>query len=194
MIYRSRLGLHQGSQADSPVICVQAAAGYGKSSLLLQWRREALESGALVAWLTLDEHDDGASFIGGLNAALSIGSGTGKFVYQPPESDIPSEDEIEALTVWLAEVAAMAVEVVLILDDVHTLPPATASGSLLYLLLNAPANLKVILAYRRPIAANFFDLLASGRLQELRAEDLALSLEETIEVLESRLGNAIDRD
>jgi LuxR family transcriptional regulator, maltose regulon positive regulatory protein len=194
MIYRSRLGLHQGSQADSPVICVQAAAGYGKSSLLLQWRREALESGALVAWLTLDEHDDGTSFIGGLNAALSIGSGTGKFVYQPPESDIPSVDEIEALTVWLAEVAAMAVEVVLILDDVHTLPPATASGSLLYLLLNAPANLKVILAYRRPIAANFFDLLASGRLQELRAEDLALSLEETIEVLESRLGNAIDRD
>jgi LuxR family maltose regulon positive regulatory protein len=188
------LGLHQGSQADSPVICVQAAAGYGKSSLLLQWRREALESGALVAWLTLDEHDDGTSFIGGLNAALSIGSGTGRFVYKAPESDIPSEDEIEALTVWLAEVAAMAVEVVLILDDVHNLPPATASGSLLYLLLNAPANLKVILAYRRPIAANFFDLLASGRLQELRAEDLALSLEETIELLEGRLGNTIDRD
>ena len=188
------MGLHQGSQADSPVICVQAAAGYGKSSLLLQWRREALESGALVAWLTLDEHDDGTSFIGGLNAALSIGSGTGRFVYKAPESDIPSEDEIEALTVWLAEVAAMAVEVVLILDDVHTLPPATASGSLLYLLLNAPANLKVILAYRRPIAANFFDLLASGRLQELRAEDLALSLEETIELLEGRLGNTIDRD
>jgi len=144
--------------------------------------------------LTLDEHDDGTSFIGGLNAALSIGSGTGRFVYEPPESDIPSEDEIEALTVWLAEVAAMAVEVVLILDDVHNLPPATASGSLLYLLLNAPANLKVILAYRRPIAANFFDLLASGRLQELRAEDLALSLEETIQLLEGRLGNTIDRD
>ena len=87
LIYRSRLGLHQGSQADSPVICVQAAAGYGKSSLLLQWRREALESGALVAWLTLDEHDDGTSFIGGLNAALSIGSGTGRFAYKPPESD-----------------------------------------------------------------------------------------------------------
>jgi LuxR family maltose regulon positive regulatory protein len=194
LIYRSRLGLHQGRQADSPVICVQAAAGYGKSSLLLQWRREALESGALVAWLTLDEHDDGTSFIGGLNAALSIGSGTGRFVYEPPGSGISSEDEIEALTVWLAEVAAMAIEVVLILDDVHTLPPATASDSLLYLLLNAPANLKVILAYRRPIVANFFDLMASGRLLELRAADLSLSLEETIEVLEGRLGNAIDRD
>ena len=144
--------------------------------------------------MTLDEHDDGTSFIGGLNAALSIGSGTGRFVYDPPESDISSEDEIEALTKWLAEVAAMASEVVLILDDVHTLPPATASGSLLYLLLNASANLKVILAYRRPIAANFFDIMASGRLLELRAADLSLSLEETIEVLEGQLGNAIDRD
>ncbi len=194
LLYRSRLGLYQGNQADSPVICVQAAAGYGKTSLLLQWRREALEKGALVAWLTLDEHDDSASFTGGLNAALSIGSGTGKFVYEPPELENASEDEIQALTVWLAEVAAMAVEVVLILDDTQTLPAATASGSLMYLLLNAPANLKVILAYRRPITANFFELLASGRLLELRARDLALSLEETVAVLEGKLGSAIDRD
>ena len=194
LLYRRRLGLHRGYQADSSVICVQAAAGYGKSSLLLQWRREALEQGALVAWLTLDEHDNGESFARGLNAALSLGSGSGKFVYEPPDSEISSEDEIEALTVWLAEVAGMAVEVVLILDDAHTLPTATATGSLMYLLLNAPANLKIIMAYRRPMAMNFVELLASGRLLELRAEDLSLTLEETVEVLEGRLGTAIDRD
>ena len=194
LLYRSRLGLHRGNQADSSVICVQAAAGYGKSSLLLQWRREALEKGALVAWLTLDEHDDGISFARGLNAALSIGSGSGMFVYQLPDTEISSEDEIEMLTVWLAEVAGMAVEVVLILDQAHTLPVATATGPLMYLLLNAPANLRIIMAYRHPMAANFVDLLATGRLLQLWAEDLALTLEETVEVLEGKLGTPIDRD
>ena len=194
LLYRSRLGLHGGNQADSSVICLQAAAGYGKSSLLLQWRREALEQGALVAWLTLDEYDDGTSFTRGLNAALSIGSGGGKFVYEPPDSKISFGNEIEALTVWLAEVASMAVEVVLFLDNAHTLPTATTAGSLMYLLLNAPANLKIIMAYRYPMATNFVDLLATGHLLELRAEDLNLTLEETVEVLEGKLGTTIDRD
>ena len=194
LLYRTRLGLHRGNQADSSLICVQAAAGYGKSSLLLQWRREALEGGALVAWLTLDDHDEGISFVHGLNAALSIGSGSGKFIYEAPDAEISPENEIEALTVWLAEVAGMAVEVVLILDDAHTLPKATATSLLMYLLLNAPANLKILMAFRRPVAMNFVDLLATGHLLELRAEDLALSLEETIEVMEASLSGSVDRD
>ena len=194
LLYRTRLGLHEGNQSDSSVICLHASAGYGKSSLMLQWRREALEKGALVAWLTLDDHDDGISFARGLNAALSIGSGSGKFVNGLPDSEISSEGEIDALTVWLAEVAGMAVEVVLILDDAHTLPVATATASLMYLLLNAPANLRIIIAYRRPMETNFADVLATGHLLELRAEDLALTLEETVEVLEGSLGTAIERD
>jgi len=94
LLHRTRLGLHVGNQADSSVICVQAAAGYGKSSLLLQWRREALENAALVAWLTLDEHDNGESFARGLNAALSLGSGSGKFVYEPSDSETSSESSV----------------------------------------------------------------------------------------------------
>jgi LuxR family maltose regulon positive regulatory protein len=66
LLYRERLGLNRGNQADRFVIALQAPAGYGKTSLLLQWRREALEAGAIVAWLTLDEHDDAASLAQGL--------------------------------------------------------------------------------------------------------------------------------
>ena len=194
LLYRERLGLNSGNQSERFLIALQAAVGYGKTSLLLQWRREALESGAIVAWLTLDEHDDPASFVRGLDVALSIGSGSGKFVRDAGSVAIRHGGELEALTVWLAEVASMAVDVELILDDAHTLPEATTSSLLIYLLLNAPANLRVIVASRRALPLNLAELIASGRMLQLHAEDLCFTLEETSLVLEASPAPAIDKD
>ena len=194
LLYRERLGLNRGNQSDHFLIALQAAVGYGKTSLLLQWRREALESGAIVAWLTLDEHDDGVSFVRGLYVALSIGSGSGRFVRDGGGAPVRHQGELEALTVWLAEVASMAVDVELMLDDAHNLPEATARSMLMYLLLNAPANLRIILAYRRALPLNFAELIASGRLLHLHADDLCFTLEETTQVLEAGPAPGIDKD
>ena len=194
LLYRDRLGLNRGSQRGRIFIALQAPAGYGKTSLLLQWRREALESGAIVAWLTLDEHDDPTCFARGLGAALSIGSGSGKFVHESRSSSARHEGELESLTIWLAEVASMAVDVELILDDVHTLPTATVETALMYLLLNAPANLRIILAYRRSLALNFAELIASGRLLHLQGDELCFTLEETAEALEASLNARVEKD
>ena len=194
LLFRERLGLNRGNQRDRFVIALQAPVGYGKTSLLLQWRREALEAGAIVAWLTLDEHDDAASFVHGLEVALSIGSGTGGFVRETGGAAIRHVGELEALTAWLAEVATMAVDVELMLDDAHCLPDATATKLLMYLLLNAPANLRIILAQRRALGLNFADLISSGRLLQLHAEDLKFTLEETVQALEASLVPGIDKD
>ena len=194
LLYRERLGLNSGDREGRSVLAVQAPAGYGKTSLLLQWRREALETGAIVAWLTLDEHDDDASFARGLEVALSIGSGSGRFVRESPDTSVRLERDLETLTIWLAEVAGMAIEVELILDDAHRLPEATVKTSLMYLLLNAPPNLTVIFAYRGSIALNFSELIASGRLLHLRANDLCLTLEETAELLGESSATKIDKD
>lgn len=194
LLYRERLGLNRGNQSDRVLIALQAAVGYGKTSLLLQWRREALESGAIVAWLTLDEHDDGASFVRGLEVALSIGSGSGHFVRDTGAAAVRREGELEALTAWLAEVASIAVDVDLILDDAHTLPTATAKILLLYLLLNAPANLRIILASRRALPLNFSELIATGRMLHLHAEDLCFTLEETARMLAAGPAPGIDKD
>ncbi|MGT2490479.1 hypothetical protein ACU4GD_07900 [Cupriavidus basilensis] len=43
---------------DRPVTIVQAPAGFGKTSLLIQWHREYIMRGSAVAWVSLDEHDD----------------------------------------------------------------------------------------------------------------------------------------
>src|SRR5690349_1874094 len=51
---RPRLGLDEGRFRDVPVVVVQAPPGFGKTSLIAQWRREHLAHGAAVAWFTAD--------------------------------------------------------------------------------------------------------------------------------------------
>ena len=45
---------------ERTAIVVTAPQGFGKTTLLAQWRRKWLEQGALVAWASLDAQDDRA--------------------------------------------------------------------------------------------------------------------------------------
>jgi hypothetical protein len=52
LLERPRLASTRLEFADKAVIALQAAAGFGKTSLLAQWRKEALQA-AQWGWLTL---------------------------------------------------------------------------------------------------------------------------------------------
>ena len=58
LLVRPRLLLGAGRFRNVPAILVQAPAGYGKTSLFAQWRRESLGEGAVVTWLTASSEDD----------------------------------------------------------------------------------------------------------------------------------------
>ena len=64
---------------DHPVVLVQAPPGFGKTSLLAQWRREHLAHGAVVAWLAAQAQDDPARLVQGLALAVRIGAGRPTF-------------------------------------------------------------------------------------------------------------------
>src|ERR1700710_3091225 len=68
-LVRERLALSRPRFETSNLIMIQAPAGYGKSSILAQWRREALARGAICAWLTLDERDTAARLVPGRASA-----------------------------------------------------------------------------------------------------------------------------
>ena len=57
-LMRLRLSLADERFGDCPVVLVQAPPGFGKTSLLGQWRREHLAQGAAVAWVSADERYD----------------------------------------------------------------------------------------------------------------------------------------
>src|SRR5882757_5094513 len=53
------------------LVLVEAPAGYGKTTLLAQWRDKLLQRGTPVAWLTLDEEDQSpAELLGYIEHAL----------------------------------------------------------------------------------------------------------------------------
>ncbi|MBV5333904.1 LuxR family transcriptional regulator, partial [bacterium] len=48
---------------DADAVIVQAPAGFGKTFLLAQWRREFLATGSVVAWVTAHAQDDDTRFL-----------------------------------------------------------------------------------------------------------------------------------
>lgn len=191
---RERLSIDSAALADKMAIAVQGPAGFGKTFLLTQWRRELLSRGAVVAWLALDEHDDGTRFAKGLAAAMAVGSGRATFGRSLERTPGRGRDELEGLTEWLAEVADLGGEIVLMLDEAERLPETTVRHCLAYLLHNAPANLRIIMASRRRLNMQVADLQAHGFYVAIGADVLRLRAEETAAILSGRFGDRIDPD
>ncbi|MDA8486261.1 LuxR C-terminal-related transcriptional regulator [Pseudomonas resinovorans] len=190
---RERLGLDVDELASRIAISIHAPAGFGKTWLLAQWRRELLSRGAVVAWLTLDGRDDSARFLQGLAAAMLVASGRPAFANSAKQT-MNHRDALGDLTEWLAEVADLGCEVALMLDEVDRLPDATIRVALTYLLHNAPANLHVLLASRRRLSLQAAELQARGLFLELGLETLRFRVDETIAVLGARFGESLDID
>ena len=170
---------------------MQAPAGYGKTSLLAQWRREHLARGRVVAWLSAQPSDDESRFVQGLALAVRAAAGRPTFGHTLLEAAMPTG--LEAVTVWLAEVAQSALDIVLIVDEADRLPPATRDA-LAYLLRNAPSNLRVVVAARTDCDFDIDDLITYGGAPRIGPAELRFRLDETIELVRARFGARVDRD
>ena len=188
LLVRDRLGTAASGLDESGSVVLQGPAGFGKTSLLAQWRREYLTRGAVVAWLTLDERDDAARFSRGLTFALL------KANARALRSASNGDTEVDRLTHWLAGVAELAAETVLMLDEAESLPVETVQQSLVYVLRNAPANLRIIVASRVPLKLPVTDLVAYGQMTTMTSEALRFTMDETMALLNARFGSRINAD
>lgn len=191
LVARARLSAGDARLAGQPVVLVQAPAGFGKTSLLAQWRLEHLAQGAVVAWVLAQEQDSPARLVRALALAVRSGAARPGFGHTLLES--PPADGVEGVTVWLAEVAQGALDLVLFVDEVERLPEDTREV-LAYLLRNAPPNLRVVLAARSDCPLDIDDLVDYGHCAVVGQEMLRLQLAETLELAHKRLGDRIDDD
>ncbi|WP_457097917.1 LuxR C-terminal-related transcriptional regulator [Lysobacter sp. P5_B9] len=175
---------------DRAAIVIAAPAGFGKTTLLLQWRRRWMENGALVAWLDADDQDEPERFTMALLHSLRTASG------RPvdPAAQCTVVPGVEALTGLLSDVAMRGTQTVLMVDDCERLPEAAVRTVLQYLLMNAPANLHVVIGTRVQLPLQVAELAAKGHYAAFGAEDLRLRLEESMEVLERRFGPRLGVD
>jgi LuxR family maltose regulon positive regulatory protein len=190
-VTRPRLQSDHESLRDHPIALVQAPAGFGKTSLLAQWRREHLARGSVVAWLSAQPQDDVARLVQSLALAVRIGAGRPTFGHTLLEAGTSAG--LEGVTIWLAEIAQGALDIVLIADEVDRLPQPTREA-LTYLLRNAPANLRVVLACRADCHLDIDDLVAYGSAVVVGPAALRFRLDETLELVRARFGARVDRD
>lgn len=173
---------------------VEAPGGFGKSTLLLQWRRLWLEQGALVGWLTLDAEDDPPRLAQALFQTMRMASGRTAFDTLAVQFAGQPGRDLDALTALLSAIAGLATPTVLMFDDGERLPRATAERALAYLLLNAPSNLHIVIASRAALPVPTTELLAYGALTALTAKDLRLQQDEAIAILTQRFGTGLSMD
>ncbi len=191
LIARPRLALTEPRLAAARLVVVDAPAGFGKTSLLVQWRHELVAQGAAVCWLRSRPHHHPPRLVQSLvhavrSAAARPGFG-GTLVEATPQ------DGREAVTVWLGEVLHLAREIVLIVDEAERLPDG-GRAALAYLLHNAPANLRVVVATRPEADLGVAGLTDYGQCRQLGAASLRFTLEETLALTRQRLGLQFDAD
>ncbi len=194
LLARERLRQLPSRGEDRAVFIVEAPAGHGKTSLLAQWRLDWLQSGAAVAWLSLDAEDSPVTVVSGIVLGLRRSTGRPAFGRDALEAIRHGDDATLALTALLAEIAEMAVPIVLIFDNLERCREPAVIEVFDYLLHNLPPNLQLAVGSRPPAPLQTTDLLGHGILRRIASGDLRFELGETIQLLSSRLGDRVDAD
>jgi LuxR family transcriptional regulator, maltose regulon positive regulatory protein len=165
---------------------VCAPAGFGKTALLADW---ASGSGRPVAWLSLDAGDnDPARFWRHVAAALDgMRPGIAARVAALLQGLQPTSFEAVVATL-VNELAGVAEEVVLVLDDYHLIQAPAVHESVGFLLEHLPASLRLVVASRVDPPLPLARLRARGQLVELREHDLRFTEAEAAELLGAAVG------
>jgi LuxR family maltose regulon positive regulatory protein len=172
--------LRDGRGRHLTLVC--APAGYGKTTLLVQWEAEDRERTPFV-WLSLEEGDADPvhlwnQIIVGLHQA-----------HQPI-----GRESAGALTAGPLAIAPVAIPrlinelvdappLVLVLEDWHVLRNPVCDDSMRAFVEHAPAALQVVISSRSDPGIPLARLRAHDDLAEVRAQHLRLSADESHEVL-----------
>jgi LuxR family transcriptional regulator, maltose regulon positive regulatory protein len=195
IVLRPRLieRLNEGLHRPSGVMLVSAPAGFGKTTLLSEWVND-LRSGAAndrVAWLALDEGDSDLSrFLAYLVAALqTIAPDVGASALAMLQASQPLSPPTEPiLTALLNEIADLAQNFILVLDDYHVIESALVDQALTFLVDHLPPRMHLIIATRVDPDLPLARYRVRGQLIELRAADLRFTAGEAAEFLNETMG------
>ena len=193
---RPRLLELLGESLHRKLTLISAPAGYGKTTLLAQWR-EADKDSLLFAWVSLDEQDNDPVRLGRhiLEALRQVA----------PEEDFGT-DVLVGMSVarqrfietsgpmLINELAELSQRVVLVLDDYHCITKDDSHESVAFFAEHLPENVHLVLASRSDPPLPLGRLRARAEMNEIRTEQLAFSEEEAATLLNEKMGLDIGPD
>lgn len=192
-VERSKL-LDQLQQAAAHrLVLLKAPAGYGKTTLAVDWCEQLRRSGSIAAWLSIDDDDDEPSAF-----AYHITKTLHRAAPQLGQSaiDLLSETKlIEARNVVAAAINAVAEsddEIYLFFDDYHVIRGPRSHELTSFLLRYAPSNFHLVIMTRTEPPLTLSRLRLTDEVIELDIANLRFSLEETSQFLSLELAPRLD--
>lgn len=193
-LFRSMLVQQLNAGLDGKLTLVCAPAGYGKTTLVLEWLSNLPED-ANASWISLDENDnDPVRFIAYLIAAIQtsyphIGKTTSSMLENP---QAPPDEVI--LTSLFNELTRLSSPFILILDDYHCIQTTSIHQFLALWLEHQPISLHLVIISREDPLLPIARLRARGYLNEIRQDDLRFSYQECTDLLQNVMGISISSE
>jgi LuxR family maltose regulon positive regulatory protein len=168
---------------------ISAPAGFGKTTLLSEWRMIHLGSEYPLAWVSLEEADnDPMRLLPYLIAAIqTIEVNVGETALTSLRSPQPPPIK-SVLTALINEIAAIPKDFALVLDDYHVISNKAVHDMIAFLLEHMPPQAHLIIASRADPPLPLARLRARGQMTEIRADDLRFTPEETAAFLRGVMG------
>jgi len=184
------------------LVLVSAPAGFGKSTLLIQWlssrqlgaaQAAVPPAGTRVAWLSLDAADDEPrAFLTHLVAALQVVSpavGVEAMVLMENDGGLAVEEVVASV---LDDLDALGGATVVALDDFHVIKAPEVQAAVAFLLEHLPPQVTLAMTTRADPPLPLARLRARGELVEVRAADLRFTAEEAEAFLNDVMGLGLE--
>ncbi len=170
---------------------VTAAAGYGKSALLVGWIDADKKP---AAWLTLEPEDNDVVrfwsyfFHAIKNVQFHLGKKAADYLH------VSGPFQIEkVLNIFINELTREKGKLIIILDDFHVIDDKKIYTTLKYLLDHMPHNFHIYLVGRTSPSLPLASLRAKDKMMEIKTNDLRFTLEEARVFFKKKLKFSLSR-
>ncbi len=191
VVSRPRLTFRLNECIAHPLTVISAPAGYGKTTLISEWRA-GIGQTFPMSWLSLDADDnDPVRFLTYFMGSLEISS-PGRCQSALALLQSPQPPPIQSiLTVLLNELGQSDQPFVLVLDDFHFVTSQPVHEILTFILEHQPSPMRMVLLTRVDPSLPLSRWRARNQLAEIRADHLRFTLDEIAiflnEVMELKL-------
>jgi LuxR family transcriptional regulator, maltose regulon positive regulatory protein len=190
LVARPRLTAKLERESGRKLTLISAPAGFGKTTLLVEWLKGRADGDHSVAWVSLDEGDnDPVRFLSYLVAALrrTVGEGFGEGVLAALRSPEPPRMEA-VLGAFVNELDDLPGEIAVVLDDYHVIDSESVHRIVSFLLERLPEGVHIVISGRVDPPLPLARLRTRGQMSELHAADLRFKPEEAAAFLSDVMG------
>jgi LuxR family maltose regulon positive regulatory protein len=194
LVSRPHLVEHLQNGLHGSLTLVSAPAGYGKTTLMSEWRA-GIGRDVPVAWLSLDDDDnDPIRFLTYIIAALSpLKPGFGETTLALLKSSPPLPTQVVLISL-INELEEGDRTFSLILDDYHVITNPPIHEAVAYLLDHLPPQMHLVILTRADPPLPLSRLRARNQLVEIRSAELRFTDEEASTFLNQVMGLVLSKD